>query len=118
MLTHVARVFSERAADAKAKAKANAASPHANADADAAAKANANAAHAVVEQCLGALTALCLRHPENAARCGAEGVFEPIVECMAAGAADYFREESPKVEQSAGAATSEPRVPRSDWRID
>ncbi|EEH56071.1 uncharacterized protein MICPUCDRAFT_40627 [Micromonas pusilla CCMP1545] len=87
VLTHVARVFSERAADAKAKAKANAASPHANADADAAAKANANAAHAVVEQCLGALTALCLRHPENAARCGAEGVFEPIVECMAAGAA-------------------------------
>ena len=41
-----------------------------------------------------------------------------LVACMAAGAADYFREESPKVEQSAGAATSEPRVPRSDWRID
>ena len=38
-----------------------------------------------------------------------------LVACMAAGAADYFREDAPKVEDG---ATSGPRVPRSDWRID
>jgi len=42
-----------------------------------------------------------------------------LAACLAAGAADYFREDAPKVEQSASsAATSRPRVPRSDWRID
>ena len=36
------------------------------------------------EQCIGTLVALCLRFPEGAARCGAEGCFDAVIEAMSA----------------------------------
>ena len=64
VLTHVVNVFGARAGDATCG------------DAD------ANRFHSVQEQCVGCLAALLLKNPEGAARCGAEGVFEPVVDAM------------------------------------
>ena len=44
--------------------------------------ADADRFHSVQEQCVGCLAALLLKNPEGAARCGAEGVFEPVVDAM------------------------------------
>lgn len=59
VLTHVVNVFGARAGDA-----------------------DADRFHSVQEQCVGCLAALLLKNPEGAARCGAEGVFEPVVDAM------------------------------------
>ena len=36
----------------------------------------------LLSTCVGCLAALLLKNPEGAARCGAEGVFEPVVDTM------------------------------------
>ena len=64
VLVHVVNVFGARASDSNC------------ADVDVAKY------RSVQEQCVGCLAALLLKNPEGAARCGAEGVFEPVVDAM------------------------------------
>ena len=64
VLVHVVNVFGARAGDAT------------SGDAD------ATRFHSVQEQCVGCLAALLLKNPDGAARCGAEGVFEHVVDAM------------------------------------